>query len=291
MADLDLDDPPVAETALVGDPLKRLTRDLRAASKTLSAQEARFLVDQYYQMQENRLRAQSQTRATIDDVGERREPNEVLRWITAQAELLEHQIKVALNQYTLAHPVGQWSQSIVGIGPVIAAGLLAHIDITRAPTVGHIWSFAGANPNAVWEPGKRRPWNARLKVLRWKIGESFVKVSHHKDDFYGRFYVERKILEQRRNEAGQFAELAAQTLATRKIKADSPSRTYYERGQLPPGRIHLRATRYAAKLFLAHWHHVAYYYHYKEHPPKPYVLAILGHAHEIQVPNWPFGQP
>lgn len=290
MADVELDDPPVAASEAIGTPLSRLSRDLRNASKTLSKQEARFLVDQYYQMQENRIRAKNQTRSTLDDVGQAREPNEVLSWLATQHELLENQIRVALNQYTLAHPVGRWSQSICGIGPVIAAGLLAHIDITRAATVGHLWSFAGANPNAVWKTGERRPWNARLKVLRWKIGESFVKVSSRENDFYGKFYVARKKLEEERNQAGVHKQLAAETLAAKKFRADSVAREWYEKGMLPPARIHLRATRYAAKLFLAHWHHVAYFHHYQRHPPKPYVLDILGHAHEIQVPNWPFAK-
>ena len=37
-----------------------------------------------------------------------------------------------------------------GIGPVIAAGLLANIDIKQAPTVGHIWRFAGLDPTNKW---------------------------------------------------------------------------------------------------------------------------------------------
>ena len=39
------------------DPITRLTRDLRAAARTLSEDEARFLVDAYYAMQRDRIRA------------------------------------------------------------------------------------------------------------------------------------------------------------------------------------------------------------------------------------------
>lgn len=55
--------------------------------------------------------------------------------------------------------------SIHGIGPVISAGLLAHIDIHRAVTVGHIWRFAGLDPSVKWLKKTKRPWNAGLKVL------------------------------------------------------------------------------------------------------------------------------
>ena len=39
----------------------RLTRDLKNAARTLSDAEARFLVDAYYMMQRDRIRASNQT--------------------------------------------------------------------------------------------------------------------------------------------------------------------------------------------------------------------------------------
>jgi hypothetical protein len=38
----------------------------------------------------------------------------------------------------------------------------------------------------------KRPYNEKLKVLSWKIGESFVKVRNRPQDVYGKIYVERK---------------------------------------------------------------------------------------------------
>ena len=66
-------------------------------------------------------------------------------------------------------------------------------------TVGHIWRFAELDPTQTWEEGQRRPWNASLKTLSWKIGESFVRRSRDEDATYGRFYRERKQLEIERN--------------------------------------------------------------------------------------------
>ena len=93
---------------------------------------------------------------------------------------------------------------------MIAAGLEAHIDITRAPTVGHIWRYAGLDPTCEWRKGEKRPWNASLKTLCWKIGESFVKVSGKEKSLYGRLWKERKELEEKRNAAGEFADQAAE---------------------------------------------------------------------------------
>lgn len=262
----------------------RLSRDIKKAAKTISHVEARFLVDAYYQMQESRIREAHQARTAADDGA----PNEVIAWLGAQHNTLELSVARALDAYTSAHVVGRWSREQLGVGPILAAGLLAHIDITKAPTVGHIWRFAGLDPTVTWNKGEKRPWNAQLKVLCWKLGESFVKVSGKEDSLYGRLWKERKALEESRNEAGQFADQAVASLASKRFARETATRTHYEAGKLPPARIHLRAKRYAVKIFLAHWQAVAFRAHYGTNPPKPYVMAILGHAHEIQVPGWPF---
>jgi hypothetical protein len=131
--------------------------------------------------------------------------------------------------------------------------------------------------------GARRPYNAKLKVVAWKIGDSFVKVSGREGAFYGHKYKDRKAVEQVKNMAGEFAHLAREALETRDIK-DAALRATYESGKLPPGRIELRARRYAVKLFLAHWHEMAYKAHYDADPPLPYPIAILGHKDLIPVP-------
>ena len=277
--------------------IERLTKDLREAARTLSAREARFLIDAYYQMQRDRIRSAHQERTLAAGA----EPHAVLGWVLGQRETLERRVASALDVYSGAHPAGVWARGIVGIGPIIAAGLLAHIDIRgtdedgnlrteppwQAPTVGHVWRFAGLDPTAQWNKGERRPWNAELKRLCWLIGESFVKVSNRPDDIYGRIYRERKELEVARNEAGAFAEQAAASLAAKRFGADTAARAAYEAGKLPPARIHLRAQRVAVKLFLAHFHHVLHEVELGTPPPKPYILTQAGHVHYVGPPNWP----
>jgi len=267
---------------MVLEPVERLTKDLRRAAGTLTLDEARYLVDAYYAMQRQRVRAGNQIRA----LSSADEPHETIRWFEANADMLELQVKSALQAYARAQPVGLWSMAQIGIGPVIAAGLLAHIDITKAPTVGHIWRFAGLDPTVVWDRGQKRPWNAGLKTLCWKMGESFKKTSNHPASVYGALYRQRKAREVERNEAGEFADQAAATLARVPRHAQ---RAIYAQGKLPDGRLDMRAMRYAVKLFLAHWHHVAYEVRYGTPPPKPYVVEHLGHAHYLAPPNWPTG--
>lgn len=262
--------------------IERLKRDIKEASIHMTPDEARFLVDAYYMMQEDRKRAHNQERS----LSESQEPNLVIQWLAEQSRLLENQIKRALDAYSASQPIGVWSREITGIGPVIAAGLMAHIDITRAPTVGHIWRYAGLDPTSKWSKGEKRPWNAELKTLCWKIGESFVKVSGREDAFYGQVYLQRKEQEVRRNEALEFADQASKKLEDFKIGKDTDAYKAYIQGKLPPAHIHARAKRYAVKLFLSHWHEVAYVDRYGQQPPLPYPIAHQAHAHKIPAPEY-----
>ena len=264
------------------EPIERLSKDLKAAAKLMSRAEVRYLVDSYYMMQKNRMRLASQTRA----LEEQKEPAALAPWLTAQSERFEREIKKALHVWAQEQPVGKWCFSICGIGPVITAGLLAHIDIEKASTAGKIWSFAGLNPTVKWNKGEKRPWNASLRTLSWKIGESFVKVSGRDNDIYGKLWLARKELEQRRNDEGKNKEEALRKAPT--VGKSTEAYKHYSAGHLPPGQIHARAKRYAVKMFLSHLHHVMYLSHYKTAPPKPWIIEHGGHTDVILPPNLEF---
>lgn len=262
------------------ESIKRLGKDLRDATRTLSDQEARFLVDAYYIIQEDRKRTGNQVRS----MGE--EPHALLAWFFAQNKMLEGQLKAALERYSETKPIGAWMKKNYGIGPVIAAGLMAHIDIKEAPTVGHIWRFAGLDPTVTWKPKTKRPWNASLKTLCWHVGQCFMKFSNHPDCFYGHLYKQRKAYEVERNERGDNKELALKLVS--KFDPKTEAYKHLTNGKLPPGQIDARARRWAVKLFLSHVQAVWWEMNTGEKPPKPYILTKEGgHAHEVKPPNWP----
>jgi Transposase IS116/IS110/IS902 family len=339
-----------ADPALL-TPIEKLNKDLKEAARTLGRNEARFLVDAYYKMQEDRIRSAHQVRTLAEASPDHTpEPHDVIQWLFDQESQLETQIKTALDYYSGSDIAGVWARSIKGIGPVISAGLLANIEIEKAPTVGHIWRFAGLDPTSKWlgtakateivdsvirELGEKpsgqlseqvidrvaervysrgeyllykltdietakvntsranlikvvakRPWNAGLKRLCFLIGESFVKVSNRPDDIYGKLYKQRKEWETERNKQGLYADQAKQALIDKKFREETDAFQHYSKGHLPPARIHLRSTRRAVKIFLAHLHEVLYWARYEQLPPHPFVLDnIPGHAHRIEVPN------
>lgn len=336
------------------EPINKLTKDLREASRVLSQDEARFLVDSYYTMQNDRIRAANQVRSLSKD----NEPCEVLQWLFGQTEQLEKQVLKALTAYAESDPVGKWSLSICGVGPVIAAGLLAHIDMNKAPNPGHILSFAGLKPQNKWlssENAKKkyeqvvgkakvldnqlltkicteynkspealcqvlldqfpdhysdgmallegyqiddklkkylsmRPFNSKLKVLCWKIGQSFVKVSSNKNDFYGKLFRQRKEYEVANNEKNLYAEQAARQLLEKNYSKSTEAYKHLITGKLPPGQIQLRAERWAVKLFLSHYWEIAYQYRTGQKPTQVYSIVKLGYdeSSRIDPPNNPF---
>ena len=259
----------------------RLSKDLLKAAKTLSHQEARYLVDSYYVIQKNRI-AEAHQKRKLDESGK---PHAVLDYLTDQSLVLESQIKRALDAWTKEHSVGRWMRSIDGIGPVIAAGMLAHLGTLELKTASSFWRFAGLDPTVKWEKGQIRPWNAALKVLCWKLGESFVLVSGKPSAYYGKIYAERKLLENTRNDAGAFAEQAAASLRDRKWDKSTDAYKAYITGKLPAARIHLRAERYAVKMFLSHLFHMLYVDKHGATPPMPYIIEHGGHTHYAPPPT------
>lgn len=292
-------------------PKIKLSKELKGAARDMGSSEARHLVDTYYQRQDARIRTAAQLRA-VEQGSDTTEPASVefLRWLLDHDTAVEAQVKLGLSHFAKNHPMGPWLLAIKGVGPVMTAGLVSHLDIHKAPTCGHFWNFAGLNPAAKWEKGERRPWNASLKKLLFLIGESFVKCQGRENAHYSDWFAERKAEEVARNDKGEFvAQCADKTYdkgteawpwvngcypagSCRKIQGlplDARSKILKEaklppgKGQpmLPPAHIHARARRWTVKLFLSHFHAEWFRKEFGREAPLPYAIDILKHAHMI----------
>lgn len=310
----------MSETATM-EPLKRFTRDIKDAAAKLGVKEARFLVDTYYQMQEARKRSSLQILTiTFDDFKKREvyedfrelekklhkedglapqtaqkraieelrdmsseEPHRMLDWLLQNSGMLERNIKSALGVYAGASPLGAWAMRQKGIGPICASGLLAHVDLKEAKAAGSIWRFAGLDPSQKWEKGKKRPWNARLKVICYHLGEGFVKVSNKEDAFYGKLFRERKAFEVERNEKGNYKDAAKE--GAERVGKQTEAYKSYKIGKLPKAHVHAIARRWVVKLFLSHYFEMGHRLVLKKDAPNPYVFEHLGHVGRIEPPE------
>lgn len=264
--------------------IEELLRDLKVKARSLSRQEAKYLVKAYYEIQHYRIKAANNISAAKK---EERDSNEVLIWIARQFEILEGNIKKVLDEFSNAHEAGIWAKSQYGIGPVLAAGLLAHIDVNKAQTHGDVWHHAGLIPGLKKEKGTKLSWNAELKVLTWKIGESFFMFHKRPECFYGQLMAKRKAEYTAKNEAGDYAETAAQILIEKKYNKSTEAYKAYSEGKLPLAHVHARARRFAVKIFLSHFFEIEYKAVHGKEPPKPYAMAVLNHAHYIAPPMPP----
>src|SRR5437016_3176022 len=76
--------------------LGKLSKDVVNAAKLLTPEQARYLVDRYYQVQKDRIRAEHQVRMAK----EAREPNVLVDWTAKLSRTVENAIKKALDIYT-----------------------------------------------------------------------------------------------------------------------------------------------------------------------------------------------
>lgn len=295
------------------DAVNKLSKDLVAAAKVMGIDEARYLVGAYYTIQDDRMRSANQERALTKLA----QPSGLVSWFHENNEVFEAQIRKALDVFSNSHELGKWARRQHGIGPVIAAGLLAHIDFEKTHGISKLWSFAGMNPTAVWEKGQKRPWNATLRVLCWKMGESFIKHGKHPECVYGQLLYQRLEKERKLNAQGKFADQAQAILTKKKIGKDTDAYIWYsgslKRGvldnwneidtpektrrvketflvtagtgihMLPPAHILARARRYAVKMFLSHYYMKGCEV-YGKPIPVPYVIAHKGHEDLVPVP-------
>jgi hypothetical protein len=198
-------------------------------------------------------------RAQRNEMISNNENNETLIYFNNMSLELESQIDTSLKSYCQSSMTGKWAISQMGIGPVTASRLLCYIDVTKSRTPEHLWSYAGLAPA---NSGKTKStYNNHLKDVCIDLGRNFVKYSAKSDCFYGKLYLDERKRRTELNEQGEYSELASETLAnmSHKDKNYLKDKDIYESGKLPQERIDAQAQRYAVKIFLAHWHAVAYY--------------------------------
>jgi hypothetical protein len=299
--------------------VENVGRWTRAEAKAMkvrpfSREVLRALVDFRFSAQGKRKGSDNQVRAIKQRVDVAPDL-EILDKLGGDFRLIEGKADRAIEAMVMAHRAGRWAVSVPGIGATFAGVLLAYVDIrpwhcagtTRTQctadepctpdcgplyinTAGKLWRFAGVDPTSTWEKKQKRPYCALLKTLVWQIGESFKKLGAESACLYAKMYRQRKAQEVERNEAGMFRDQALLRLekATKNKWGISPEqRAIWGSGKLQPIGLDMRAGRYAAKMFLSHFHHVLHEVEEGCAPPVPYILGPGGHADYIAPPNWP----
>ena len=171
---------------------------MRQGGGGVTDNEARYFVDLYYEEQEQRIRLNNQVKGLERDAvktGNKAEPHLALDWLLGQKTQMETNVKKMLEIYVEGHEMAWFFQQTTGVGPILSAGLLAHIDIKKCDTAGDLWSFAGLNPNTQWcgRDEAKRIWDDtpgddltdRLVRVAKKINrtpENLIRMAQYKPD-------------------------------------------------------------------------------------------------------------
>lgn len=128
-------------------------------------EEARFLQDIYYQMQDRRIALQGQIRSIMQGADSESQAVEntndnlkFLEWLFGQMMNMENNIKMALEAFSDSYYLSRWAKQVCGIGPVLSTCLAANLEIKdETMHAGNWWSYCGLNDN-------NRPWLGREKA-------------------------------------------------------------------------------------------------------------------------------
>lgn len=139
-------DPEATKINLEG--LASLSKETKKSIVSVTDNQIRFIIDNYYQTQKHRMAVANQIRAVeqgFDTVKEGESP--AIAWLLADIQNRENQIKLMISEYVKLHPVCQWATAVKGIGPLIAANLFRYLDISKCQHANQFLSYAGQNDN------------------------------------------------------------------------------------------------------------------------------------------------
>lgn len=116
-----------------------------------SREEINTLVTLYYQMQKERTALNNRLDAINRGSADGEKNTAVIEWVYKNCLSIEKNVIKILDLVCQKTETGRWLRSTMGIGPVIAAGLMATFDVEKCQYASQFISFGGLNDN-------NRPW-------------------------------------------------------------------------------------------------------------------------------------
>lgn len=218
----------------------------------------RALVDTRLQVQRNRIQFGNRVAALErgDDFGSGQQLTIAIQWFSRYSKL-ERQLDGDISDIVQEHIMYESIIRIRGIGPMMAAKLLALLAIEDFENISKLWRHSGyAVIDGKREKpvrGQRLAYSKRLKTTLFLIGQSFLKTSSPYRDLY-----------------------------------DVAREKYDNERDWTPLHCHYAAIGYMVKRFLSHL-----WVHWREieglEVSLPYIHAVGGHEHidDSEYYGWP----
>jgi len=167
---------------------------MRQRFSSLRHPRLRILYETYLDYQklrvsvENRLRAYERFNLL--------EPEQAwkLRELCGELRRGEAEIAKLMAEELRGHPAWEgWLSSVKGVGPVMAAGLIALVDdISKAKTISSLWRYAGLAPGQGRGRGRAVDYNPKLKGHVWRLAMQLLKARGRFERLYRRFREEEE---------------------------------------------------------------------------------------------------
>lgn len=246
-----------------------LRRDAKIAAEKMSGREVAYITSLYLMFLKNRVAAQGRIRTLPHD------PNFALSYIMNIFEQNEEESRQILTAYTDAHPIAKEMKKIKGIGSIISAGYVSHVNMDRVVYFGQVLSYGGYCPNKVWKKGEKRPYNMDFRSVLIHAGRSFLFSSGYPDSYFGAHYrINRQVITDR-NETGYYKPMAKAKLEKFNYRKETAAYKAYTEGKLPPAHIVALARFKCVSLFVGIVHD--YWSRQLGRSVIPYPFAYLGH--------------
>jgi len=220
----------------------------------------------YYDYQEERSALDGRLGQTkAKDVKKRapeKDPTMLIDIFARRDDVFAMEEQIAKDLAKEVHKHDLWKAflcDVKGCGESMAAVIISEFDITKAPTVSNLWSFAGLAPGKDRKvKGQKCPYNQFLRAkLCGVLGSSFLKCSSPYREYYDNM--------KNRLEAEDWGTLSKNPTDKKRPKA---------------GHQHKAATRYMVKMFLRDLYIAWRTLEGLEVRP-PYQEEYLGHKHAV----------
>lgn len=172
--------------------------------------------------------------------------------------------------------------------------MIEEIALRTQWSYAHIRNRAWNDEKGKWDKGKvvaacaMVPYNRNLKKLMYKVGASFQWQCNKQDSLYGTLFTQRRDYENKKNEAGDYADQAAHQLEVKDIGKSTVAYKYYSVGKLPKAHITARAMRWTEKIFISHLFEEMYRIKNDKIPPRYYILDHGDGHHDEIAPEIPY---
>lgn len=227
------------------------TKILEPAKPVENISELKALVEMYYDAQKFRLRGNNRMKAL-----ERGDSSaELLKLPISQLADIEKGIAQNIAKVVQDEPITEWLLAQRGIGPVMAAALIASDLDPHIEKPSSWWRFGGVGvvdgKNQRRRRGEKRSYNGFLSRTLYVLMSSFLKAhTEEKPSFYAQLYYEFK-----RDSEVNRPHLSAMECPSckKKGKIDGDCKKCEGKGEIPLAvHHHNRATMLTCRVFLTH---------------------------------------